>query len=102
MSLNKRYLKSKDVCKVTFKLPKEAAHSAKHVHLVGDFNDWSVRANPMKKLKSGEFSATLDLEAGRQYQYRYLLDDHTWENDWNADEYVRTPFGDSDNSVVVV
>jgi 1,4-alpha-glucan branching enzyme len=102
MSLSKRYLKTKDVCKVTFKLPRDAAPSAKRVHLVGDFNAWDAQATPMKKLKNGEYSATLDLTAGRRYQFRYLIDDRAWENDWHADEYVPTPYGNGDNSVVVV
>ena len=102
MSIKKQYLKSKPVCKVTFCLPKEAARSATQVNIVGEFNDWDVRATPMKKLKNGNFTVTLDLEAGREYQYRYLIDEKYWENDWCADNYVRAPFGNSDNSVVIV
>lgn len=102
MSLSKRYLKSKPVCKVTFKLPKDAVQKARSVHLVGDFNQWNNKATPMKKLKNGAFSATLDLTAGTSYQFRYLINKSVWENDWSADDYVPTPFGDGDNSVVEV
>ena len=100
MSLKKQYLKSKAVCKVTFTLPKEAAGAAKTAHVVGDFNDWNVRANVMKKLRDGTLTATITLERGREYQFRYLLDGAIWENDWNADKYVQNSFG-SENSVVV-
>ena len=99
MSLSKRFLKSKPLCKVTFRLPAEAAPEAEQVTIVGEFNDWSETATPMQKLKSGEFKLTIDLETGREYQFRYLIDSETWENDWEADKYVPTDAGD-DNSVV--
>ena len=102
MSIKKQYLKDKSVCKVTFSLPKKAAASAKTVHLVGEFNNWDEKATPMKKLKNGSFSITLKLDTGREYQFRYLIDGTEWENDWNANKYVPTQFGDSENSVVVV
>ena len=100
--IKKEYLKSRKVCKVTFRLPKVAATDAKSVCIVGDFNNWNIRTNPMKKLKNGNYTITLELEAGREYQFRYLIDECKWENDWNADKYVRSPYGDSDNSVIVV
>ena len=99
--IKKEYLIRKGVCKVTFKLPKIAATGAKNVSIVGDFNGWNIYANPMKKLKSGDFTITLELKPGREYQFRYLIDDTRWENDWNADKYVKGPFG-SDNSVIYV
>ncbi len=97
----KEYLKSKNVCRVTFTLPKIAASDAKSVCIVGDFNDWNIHANPMKKLKNGDYTIKLDLEPGKEYQYRYFIDELIWENDWNADKYVRILYGDSDNSVVM-
>ena len=106
MSLKKQFLKSKPVCKVTFRLPSEAAKDANTVHIVGDFNSWDIYATPMKKLKDGSFTVTVDLETdketNKEYQFRYLIDENTWENDWSADKYVPTPFGNAENSVVVV
>lgn len=102
MSLKKKYLKTKSVCKVTFRFPKNAAQHAETVYLVGEFNKWNTYATPMKQLKSGEFTTTLDLETGKAYQFRYLINDTIWENDWHADQYVTNPFGNSENSVVVV
>jgi 1,4-alpha-glucan branching enzyme len=99
--MSKAYLKSRNACKVTFKLPVSAAAEAKRVALVGDFNNWDTGAHTMKKIKNGYYAACLELEAGREYQFRYLIDDNRWENDFNADTYVRSPYGDSDNSVVV-
>lgn len=100
--MKKQYLKNKPICKVTFELPKDAAETATSVKLVGDFNDWDSNTPSMNKLKSGKFTSKLDLETGREYQFRYLIDNDVWENDWNADRYTPTPYGNGDNSVVVV
>ena len=102
MSIKKQYLKSKDRCKVSFRVSKAAAPGAKTVYIVGEFNNWSTVKTPMKRLKSGEFTATVDLVPGQAYQFRYLIDQTTWENDWEADRYVKSDFGDCENSVVVV
>ena len=102
MSLTKQYLKSKPVCKVTFRVPAEAARDANTVHIVGDFNSWDIYAVPLQKLRDGTFKVTLELEPNHEYQFRYLIDENTWENDWDADKYVPTPFGNAENSVVVV
>jgi len=58
MSIKRRYLKSKPICKVTFRVPREDVNSAKSINLVGDFNNWDEYANPMRSLKNGAFSAT--------------------------------------------
>ena len=102
MSLKKQYLKKNERCKVTFRLPKAAAPQARTVHIVGEFNNWSTVQTPMKKLKSGEFTAIVELPPGYDYQFRYLIDQTTWENDWQADRYVKSDFGDCENSVVTV
>lgn len=100
MSLKKQYLKSKPICKVTFRLPQSTVKGAKKVHLVGEFNNWDHKSTPLKKLPDGSFSIALSLETGRIYQYRYLLDGKTWENDWEADGYVHTEIPGVENSIV--
>lgn len=100
MALKKQQMKSKSLVKVTFRLEKAAAPEAANVSLVGDFNDWNVYATPMKRLKDGAFKVDVTLEPGRSYEYRYLIDEMRWENDWDADRYVRSTFGNCDNSVV--
>lgn len=102
MAFKKQYLKSKAVCKVTFKLSKEQAHAAETVRLVGDFNEWDLSSAPMKKLKNGDFTTTVSLAKGSEYQFRYLLDDKAWENDWEADAYIPSSVASVDNSVVQV
>jgi 1,4-alpha-glucan branching enzyme len=101
MSISKKYLKSKPICKVTFIVPKLEAETAKTVYLVGDFNNWQTNNLPMKKQKSGDFKVTLDLSTEREYQFRYLLDTEHWKNDDAADKYVPSPYGE-ENSVVVL
>ena len=102
MAFKKQYLKSKAVCKVTFKLSKQEAKGAQKVSVVGDFNNWDEASTPMIKLKTGGFTATLKLPKDSKYQFRYLLDEKEWENDWQADEYVPSPISLEDNSVVNV
>jgi 1,4-alpha-glucan branching enzyme len=87
------------ICKVTFELPAEVGATTAHV--CGDFNDWSPTATPMKRRKDGSLAATVALEAGGQYRFRYLLDDGRWENDWAADTYLPNDFG-GDDSVIEV
>jgi 1,4-alpha-glucan branching enzyme len=102
MSLQKRYVKTRGVSKVTFRLPADAASAAARVALVGDFNGWDPQATPMTRLKNGEYKITLDLEPGREYGYRFLIDGRIWENDREADKYAPSGFADAENSVVVV
>ena len=102
MGIKKKYLKTKPVCKVTFTLPKEATKRAKTVFIVGDFNEWKPKATPMTRLKNGSFATVLDLPVGQEYQYRYLISGKRWENDWAADKYVPSCYGDVENSVVIV
>ncbi len=100
MSIKKQFLKTKPVCKVTFKLPAKTTQRAETVHLVGEFNHWTTNATPMRKLKRGGYSATLELEVGREYQFRYLINGDEWINDGEADRYVPTVYPSVENSVV--
>ena len=101
MSLKKEYLKSKPLCRVTFVLPAKLTENTSQANLVGEFNDWNKQTTPMKRIK-GIFSVTIMLEKGREYLFRYLLDEDRWENDPAADKYLPSPMGNNQNSVVVV
>jgi 1,4-alpha-glucan branching enzyme len=100
MSIEKKYLKSKPVCKVKFVAPKELTDKAKKIYLAAEFNDWQFADTELKKQKNGDFATTIDLEPG-EYAYRYVLDGELWENDFDADKYVPSGMG-VENSVVVV
>ncbi|MBT3177697.1 MAG: glycoside hydrolase [Desulfobacula sp.] len=101
MSIKKQYLKTKSLCRVTFRVPKEANGSAQKIHVVGEFNKWNKDANPMKSYKNGAFAATIDLDLNKKYQFKYLIDEKDWKNDQDADTYIHCPYGNCDNSVVI-
>ena len=102
MSLKKQFLKSKPVCKVTFNLEAELTNGAKEVAVLGEFNNWDPTANAMRKLKDGSFTKTLDLETGKEYQFRYLVDGEQWINDSEADRYTHSGVAAEQNSVVAL
>lgn len=99
-SIKKRYLKA-GKCKVTFRLSKEAAPDSSKVCIVGDFNNWKTDASPMKRLKSGDYKVELNLECGKEYRFKYLIDGVRWENHWNADRYAPNRYGNDDSVVFV-
>ncbi|HEX2809014.1 MAG TPA: isoamylase early set domain-containing protein [Kineosporiaceae bacterium] len=82
---------------VTFELPAAAAAAA--VSVCGEFNDWSPATHRLTRTDNGSFQATLELQAGRRWRFRYLLDGQRWENDWAADDYLPNVHG-GDDSVV--
>ena len=47
MSIKKKFLKSKSLCKVTFSVSKELVSSAESIHVVGEFNDWDPASTPL-------------------------------------------------------
>lgn len=102
MSIKKQFLKTKPTCKVNFKVSKEQAAGAAKVNLVGDFNNWNETSDAMNELKDGSFSFNLDLETGRNYRFRYLIDGTNWINDEAADGYEPSGFGDSQNSLIIL
>ena len=83
--------------RVTFTMP--AIDGCDCLYLVGEFNEWNETAHPMQRADDGAWSLTLELEPGREYQFRYYASDGVWHNDPAADAYVPNPYG-SDNSVV--
>ena len=74
--------------KVTFSLPTDVGP----VSVVGDFNDWDPYANPMKKRSNGTRSASVELEPGLEYAFRYLGDGGAW-----LDEPEAESSGDANN-----
>ncbi|KIQ79889.1 MULTISPECIES: isoamylase early set domain-containing protein [Aeromonas] len=105
MPLTKQFLKSKPEVKVTFAVEKEAAAGAQQVMLIGEFTQW--QPVELKRMKSGEFKATLNLPTDGpesfEYCYQFITPEGEtlYENDWQADAYVPSPYG-RDNSVVRV
>lgn len=100
MSFVKKFLQKKGVCRVSFTLPESLANNADRVAIVGDFNKWHPYKNLMKKDKNGKFVATIELPIGKEYQFRYLIDFDRWENEWDADGLIKTPFEGIYNSAI--
>ena len=101
--IKKKYIKSRNVSKVTFVLPKvelPEGIETENEYLAGDFNDWDPNAQPMKPNSKGVFQAVLELEPGREYQFRYVINAEHWCNDWDADAYFPNELG-IDNCVLV-
>jgi len=99
--MERRYSKDKASCRVTFRLPSQAARDAISVAVAGSFNDWSLDRHPMKRLKNGDFQLALTLEAGKDYEFRFVVDGVRWENSWIADKYVWNEHAQCENSVIV-
>lgn len=97
--LTKKFSKTKPVAQVKFSLPADAAKNAGDVRVIGDFNNWSWEKGYKMELKQREYIAEVELPAGKEFQFRYLIDNHIWENDWKADAYAPSAFGPQ-NSVL--
>ena len=93
--LTKKFFKTKDEAEVTFEFDRSDVLS---VALVADFNNWQpIEMKFNKKTKS--FKTKVRLPKGSSFQFRYLLNNNEWENDYKADQYLPNVFG-SENSVV--
>jgi hypothetical protein len=48
---------------------------------------------------NGAWRGAVELEAGRRYAFRYLVDGKEWRNDWHPDDYRENPYGSCDSVV---
>lgn len=68
------------------------------VAVVGDFNDWDPTATPL--IRRGEHCmASVELDSGQRYAFRYLAEGGEWFNDEAADGYESNGLG-GDNSIL--
>ena len=89
--------------KVTFILPADIVSDASNGLLLGEFNNWEKKSGfSLKKGKDGSMKAIVELEAGKSYEYRYLLDGGRWENDQTAEQYAQVQGFDIVNCVITV
>jgi len=93
--LTKKFFKTKPEAEVVFEFAREDVLTAK---LAGDFNDWEPVAMKLDK-KSGSYKVKLRLPSDTEFQFKYLLNDAEWENDYEADFYTANEFG-TENSVI--
>jgi len=90
----------KGICRIIFRLTDTLVDHPKEVALLGDFNNWNPRKDRMQKSKDGFFEKTIELPLGKDYQFRYLIDNYHWENDWQADAYVPVPYSEESNMLL--
>jgi 1,4-alpha-glucan branching enzyme len=82
--------------RVVFELP--SCVWADRIFLTGDFNDWKQNDIRLRQDRRGVWQASLDLPAGRTYEFRYVVDGQ-WRTDSHADGFADNSFG-SQNSIV--
>jgi predicted flap endonuclease-1-like 5' DNA nuclease len=93
--MKKKFNESKNTCHVTFSLH----HEANSVAILGDFTEW----NPLNlvRAKGNNFEITLEIPVGRDYHFRYLINNDYWENDPVADSWATSPmYPHIDNSIL--
>ncbi len=83
--------------RVVFELP--SCIWADRIFLVGDFNQWSKNATPLRQDRDGVWRATVDLLAGSRHEFRYMIDGQ-WKTDSHADGFATNTYG-TENSVVI-
>lgn len=101
MSISKKFIPAKKAYSVTFSYPVASNPDAKEVKVLGDFNNWDPSLAPKMKKTKSDFSVSIELTEGR-YEFRYFIDNQSWDNDFAADEYVKSPFIGIENSVLFV
>lgn len=68
--------------KITFTLPAANIIGANECVLLGEFNKWNLEEGYyLLKQADGSMTVEVELEAGKDYQYRYLLSNGRWVND---------------------
>ena len=75
--------------KVLFNLPAEYVADAVSGVLVGEFNNWNPEEGIyLERQEDGSMRTELALSSGRTYEYRYLLSDGRWVNDYSAKTFA--------------
>ena len=68
--------------KIRFTLPAANIIGADECVLLGEFNNWNLEEGfYLKKQADGSMTVEVELAAGKDYQYRYLLSNGRWVND---------------------
>jgi 1,4-alpha-glucan branching enzyme len=83
------------VKKATVAFTTQAKKGATKAILKGEWDNWKACA--MKKNMNGTFSATVNIDLGKSYQFGYSIDE-IWTHDTDL-PLVTSPFG-TDNSIL--
>jgi chromosome partitioning protein len=74
------------------------APDAEHVHLAGDFNDWTLDGSEMESV-GGVWKKVVNLPPGR-YRYRYVVDGR-WQSDPLNAVVEPNPYGGEDSILIM-
>ena len=96
--IKKSFVKSKKQYKVTFEVPVEQIGKGRDVRVLGTFNGWSWDKGLNMSSGKSAYKADIHLAPG-EYQFRYLVDNQEWKNDWDAPGYTASGYA-SDNCVL--
>jgi len=89
--------------KISFELQAEVVANAASGILVGEFNNWNPEEGIyLEKQEDGSMRTELALTAGKSYEYRYLLSDGRWVNDYSAKTFADVYGYSIENCVIEV
>ena len=83
--------KNRNNVRVTFTLPDD--ESLGKVSVVGDFNDWEPGATPLVNGKNDTLNASVRLNKGQKYAFRYLSEGRGWMDEEDAHSREKSPYG---------
>jgi 1,4-alpha-glucan branching enzyme len=83
---------------VTFEIP--GSVWADSIHLVGDFNGWDRQSLPFRHNRRDDWQVEVELERGREYRFRYLVDGDQWRSERHADRHAVGADGVYDSVVI--
>lgn len=96
--IKQTFVKSKKKYKVTFEVPADRIGKGRDVRVLGNFNGWSWDNGLAMSNGGASYKANVELEPG-DYQFRYLVDNQEWQNDWEAEGYTSSGYN-SDNCLL--
>ncbi|MCX6046300.1 MAG: isoamylase early set domain-containing protein [Chloroflexi bacterium] len=97
--IKREILKATNQVKLTFIQPTNGVQT--RVSVVGDFNNWNPKANPLIKRSNNTASASVILPVGQCVRFRYVTGQGVWFNDEKADAYELSEHGE-DNCLVII
>lgn len=84
-------LQGSERLRVTFAIPADAVDA--EVAVVGDFNGWDPATDLLRR-REGWLRASVAVEPGRRYRFRYLAENGRWFNDTEVGAYEPNGMGD--------
>jgi hypothetical protein len=51
-------------------------------------NNWDRDSLPFRHTRAGNWEIEVEMDQGREYRFRYLLDEVHWRYDWHADKHA--------------